>query len=603
MHHRELSKLCAIFAGILSLYGCAEGTESEGALCPPSGASGTYQYLLVGNQRCDSTMDCFDAYRDRAHCPSNAFQCGLDGEEHYYCSDGCRPGTVLCNGICIDPLTNRDFCGADDKCAHYDHCGAGVMCSDGVCGGVETGCIQGEKHCNGNAVEVCQDNVWKRIDCTGTMPICDPETKTCVAGSSGGNMCTYEGMIMADNSDQCVGDYQISCRNGVASQQKCTTTVENADPICDKSHGVCAFKCRNGFHQESARCVLNCAANLCGDGKIRICGSNGALSAAEPCPAIAHAAKYGGCDDSGTKCLVTGCENGYLPASDGKSCVGVESVPCENDYCADNSLRKCVSGVLQDAVSCSEILYDVNVNSYGCNNEKTACRVSCKSGYEANADHTACTKIAACESGNKRCTDNVLEICNGTSWTTSEDCAQSGKTCDSTSLTCMGGSTGNDWVTIVEPPANYNADNGKALSLVDNTGMSHQFNGGYFQTFQWLLKDVDFTKSYVKYTLTSSDIAKLSGKTTIGLSGRFASNKSSNLKQVAISLFNGDTAVNLTPCLLNLDSESIISLDKESCTATINNTSDLHIRIIGINPTDLTSKATLRIYSIGVYAK
>ena len=35
----------------------------------------------------------------------------------------------LCNGVCINPATSRDFCGADSKCENYQTCGQNAVCS------------------------------------------------------------------------------------------------------------------------------------------------------------------------------------------------------------------------------------------------------------------------------------------------------------------------------------------------------------------------------------------------------------------------------------------------------------------------------------------
>ena len=42
-------------------------------------------------------------------------------------------GQVKCGDVCIDPLTNQTYCGADAKCEHYTTCGDKQSCEGGTC--------------------------------------------------------------------------------------------------------------------------------------------------------------------------------------------------------------------------------------------------------------------------------------------------------------------------------------------------------------------------------------------------------------------------------------------------------------------------------------
>src|SRR5690606_15687754 len=52
------------------------------------------------------------------------------------CSLSCQVGTLDCGGTCIDPRSNRDFCGAEADCAGSndgDVCADASSCVDGAC--------------------------------------------------------------------------------------------------------------------------------------------------------------------------------------------------------------------------------------------------------------------------------------------------------------------------------------------------------------------------------------------------------------------------------------------------------------------------------------
>ena len=52
-------------------------------------------------------------------------------------SAGFSDNFVSCGSVCIDPLTNQDYCGADKYCESFEKCGAGQTCSNGHCTGTQ----------------------------------------------------------------------------------------------------------------------------------------------------------------------------------------------------------------------------------------------------------------------------------------------------------------------------------------------------------------------------------------------------------------------------------------------------------------------------------
>ena len=43
------------------------------------------------------------------------------------------PGFVQCNGICIDPMTSLQYCGANEYCEGYSVCNEEQSCQNGQC--------------------------------------------------------------------------------------------------------------------------------------------------------------------------------------------------------------------------------------------------------------------------------------------------------------------------------------------------------------------------------------------------------------------------------------------------------------------------------------
>ncbi len=415
MHRQHCITVKLLFACACFLMGCAEASEADGNSCPPAGASGKISYVQVGYQQCNSDMPCFEPYAGKTSCPGDAFRCGIDASLNYYCTDGCRPGSVLCNDLCIDPLANSDFCGADLSCRSYERCSTGEVCVEGKCVlSSFSNCSNGEKRCNVNNLELCLNGIWRPSEtCLGSTPVCDQVARRCVSSSNTKQSCAIQNITIVDSDSRCIGSTLVSCQDGSVIETPCTTTnVANADPSCDQSEKKCAFTCRDGFHKASDKCVLNCVSSICGNGEIQICGSDGALQAAKACPQIAHAKQYGGCSEDGKRCLVTDCETGFTPSSSGDSCVQGTIQGCSSDVCQSGMLKRCQGDQLQTAVSCSSVLTDSNQNEVGCNSAGTACEIlSCKTGYTVNSTHTLCVADNICT--DHVCDNNSIRICSG----------------------------------------------------------------------------------------------------------------------------------------------------------------------------------------------
>ncbi len=172
--------------------------------------------------------------QDRSHCGA----CGNDCAAGHVC-DGtgtcalsCQPGFVACGGECVNPDTDRRYCGASGDCTGSS---AGVECADGlVCDGAGTcalSCQSGLLNCAGECVNPATDRRFcgASSDCTGP---------------NAGTACA-DGFI-CDGSGTCALTCQAGLRNvgGVCQDiDECAegTDTCSADALCVNSPG--AFSC------------------------------------------------------------------------------------------------------------------------------------------------------------------------------------------------------------------------------------------------------------------------------------------------------------------------------------------------------------------------
>ena len=127
----------------------------------PSGQvcnTGTCSPCPLGTVACNGA--CIDPKTSQTHC--GAFGSCLGAGAGVACGSGllcnglgvcessCAAGHILCNGLCIDPNTNSTFCGAVGNCIganNGDVCPAGQLCDGtGTCG---VGCATGLVACGG----------------------------------------------------------------------------------------------------------------------------------------------------------------------------------------------------------------------------------------------------------------------------------------------------------------------------------------------------------------------------------------------------------------------------------------------------------------------
>lgn len=223
--------------------GCPEGMHEESGLCKTD-----------NNQNCGAN-----------HIQCQANQICAQGE----CikSEQCK--NVICNGSCIDPMTNPEYCGANDACSKdsYTACQSGQTCVKGKCQ-CDTGyqlvndkceqiCNEGDQKCvSETQIAVCQAGIWKESACESPQ-ICS--NGVCVLESQS-NHCT-EGAI------DCNGNDVVTCVNAIWEKTDCVKQTGGISAKCE--NGAChVTQCPTGEHpsEDEKRCIKD--IEECGAQKI-----------------------------------------------------------------------------------------------------------------------------------------------------------------------------------------------------------------------------------------------------------------------------------------------------------------------------------------------
>jgi hypothetical protein len=195
---------------------------------------------------------CVEIASDRANCGS----CGRRCAPNETCNDGicefaCSPGLVNCDGRCIDPRTNPDYCGARDDCLgaanRGSQCTGGRACVNGRCQFV---CSEGQVACDGTCIDPTsnRDFCGARDDCEGTNrgTVCQP-----------GQVCTAMGCQCPSGFVLCDG----TCIDPNTNRNFCG------------ARGDCEGPDRGTACPMGQLCVGGTCGTTCGTGAV-LCGGN-----------------------------------------------------------------------------------------------------------------------------------------------------------------------------------------------------------------------------------------------------------------------------------------------------------------------------------------
>lgn len=353
-----------------AISGCTfEQPKDEGEVCPPAyDRDHALAYIQNGDgTRCsEGTCPEYDYYFGSRICPKEASQCFAASEGEYYCMQACVNGLVACNGECVDPLNNPEFCGAKGSCFVADpkdenYKGKKCLdqletCYDGECVPAGTDvCINNNVKCDGS----CIDPLMSKTYC-GARGECDSDD----AASENYRGTTCLSYAECNNGEcTCVEGFEM-CGGQCAALLTDALNCGSCGNACDKdeicSNGNCMkYSCDDPamtlcpFTTGSACKDLSNDVENCG-----ICGTS--CEARKP-----FKTQVIGCVES--LCQYT-CEAGFAncPASsDTFNCISLESMKSDRAHCG----------------SCNNVCKDDEVCSEG-SCRKASCGNACLEGSE-----------------------------------------------------------------------------------------------------------------------------------------------------------------------------------------------------------------------------
>ncbi len=415
--------------------GCGvEGKGSAGMACQPGFVCNNgvcSRSCPNGTVKCDGS--CFDPKKDRVHCGAT-FGCGVNegGSPGQTCDDGevcssgscllsCQPGLVECDSTCVNPKTDRAYCGATAGCGESGG-SAGVLCDPGyVCnaGECSLSCADGLVNCGGFCVDPAEDRAF-----CGATPGC---------GSNGegddGEICEAGFVCNAGECALSCPAGLVNC-NGACVDPMVDRSFCGATNGCGQAGGSDGDVCAPGYVCSEGDCALSCAAGLV--------DCSGAC--VDPDVDRSHCGATPGCGLGGGSAGDV-CEPGFV-CNEGtcdRSCqTGL--VNCDS-ACIDPAVDRTHCGATAGCgVGGEGAAGEVCAPGYVCN--AGACSLSCPTGLvncngrcvDPNQDRTHCGASGACgtPSGNPGDVCDPGEVCNA--GTCSVSCAGALVNCDGTCI-------------------------------------------------------------------------------------------------------------------------------------------------------------------------
>ncbi len=398
---RSLIGLTISEVAALTLLACGGGSEVGGGIsCPASQIS-----CAVG-----SDVKCVDPLSDRTFCGASdscqgteaGTSCG-SGEvcANGTCATSCPPDQRNCGGTCITPATDRDHCGASGSCLGAlagAGCGEGQVCAHGACA---TSCPADQVVCDGKCINPKNDNVY-----------CDADT-SCQAFTN----CSTSGLVCAN------GACATSCPTGqVSCGGKCIDPLTsrffcNADRSCQGytdcslsgqvcGNGACATSCPTGQVDCGGKCVDPTSDHA-------YCGANASCTVFTSCGA-GQLCVNGACTTSCPTSMVKCGDRCIDPLSSGSFCGANQS--CENySVCGAGSFCNagtCWSPCGTGLAFCDGQCVDPSSNRGRCGASGLCSGVA--EGVSCQADQVCGGATCACPDRQRLCDDGTCQfVCPG----------------------------------------------------------------------------------------------------------------------------------------------------------------------------------------------
>lgn len=377
-------------------YKCGNGTTCSNGVCIVADKSKVLcngEFINPENdpRYCGASGDCKDdnpvSWNYRGRICQGATPVCSSGR----CVSACVGGQIVCDGRCVDPQTDMNYCGATGNCKDEN---AGERCTDGrICSGAvcTTSCQAGLFLCDNKCVDGTTNPYYCGVtsDCTesnkGTK--CE-DTQVCVGGKCEYNSCQEPEILCSTiGGNRCINIQSDDADNCGTCGYKCAEhPVANATANgCAK--GVCQYECVNNTENVGSD---NTAANI---------------------HCVDTSSDVNNCGRKGNKCY-TGqiCVNG--------NCVQNFCMRFNEILCATEHGNACKDVKSSDDNNCGACGYKcaehpvANASSNGC--VRGVCQYGCiNSTQNVGSDNTA---------ANIRCVDTSTDVNN---------CGEKGKKCDS----------------------------------------------------------------------------------------------------------------------------------------------------------------------------
>ncbi|MBO5753856.1 MAG: hypothetical protein J6S69_09270, partial [Proteobacteria bacterium] len=396
-------------------------------------------------------------------------RCVAGDDEIYSCQ--CAPGFILCDGKCIKPSYDDNYCGAVGACSStdpespdfmgYDCKANGGLCRDGQCtcfaGSWCT--VEGEEQprcVDPSANETCNATLNETTGVCTITPCQDNES--CTARSSTEYYCNIADCLNEDellcpepqNGNVCYSKYDIDHCGSCDAKCKILNTSSYQAVGCEDNNGIpgCTFECIEG--------LTNCGTAfepVCVEIDINVehCGTCG--QACKP----GQYCENGQCmntDCSETECTTKNSDGDQICVNTNTQC-GPNCTPCQNihanSYCQDGTcfISQCNAGehpifndtghitachknsktacaptnrTTSDPIVDCEASKDANVSTVECSDDGYCAIVSCVNGYHMSSDKTSCVKNSNSACGSPTSSTTIkCEIPNAASQACQDD--------------------------------------------------------------------------------------------------------------------------------------------------------------------------------------
>ncbi|MFA5625837.1 MAG: hypothetical protein WC966_12445, partial [Bradymonadales bacterium] len=340
---------------------------------------------------------CVDVNVDILHCGECHSPCPMGSRcEKGECKQNCADGYILCGDgderRCVDPLTDLEFCGAQNECVGNDvgvECAEGMLCSGGVCAAT---CAKPYVQCSREGRTYCADFSRDLENCGSCGNVCDDDTvpngksficvgvceaKTCIDG-----YYVYDGKCEQNTTIDCghrgnncgflAGWANGECTNeGLCVATECKVGYRLDNGVCQTENNECCgnecMVCAANTMCSEGECSESCSAGLtpCGEGSSAYCANIKSDTA--------------NCTECGSVCDTTVVSNSTAVYCDN----GCKAASCETGYYLDNG--ECFANTIENCAFKGNHCNVLNADNY-CENER--CRHTCKAGFHPTANGT-----------------------------------------------------------------------------------------------------------------------------------------------------------------------------------------------------------------------